>query len=368
MYDIIYICRDENSAEAVAFKAQYPHARMLQGSVDHLQCIEKACTMAFTEMFWLVSSECLLHDGMDLSWKPPIYDRQFLHHWPLVTAADAVVPDTSGIWLVPRSWSRDGGRDLKLHEAPANVAKPFDVFFVSYDEVNADDHHLRMRESVPRVKRVSGIKGINNAHRRCAELSTTSMFYTVDADTIVDAGWDFSFVPSAYDRHYLHLWYSTNVVNGLEYGWGGIKLWPSSAVLEFNKTWLDFTTTVGSLKIMPHSISTSVFNSCALSTWRSAFREAVKLAANVRAGDHGDSLDRLWIWLTMAGAVAHAEQCLTGAQQGLALFITKVAERDLSQLQVINDFEALGSLHNNLELAPLLPRSKSELKQWLTEN
>jgi hypothetical protein len=266
-------------------------------------------------MFWMISDEMEIPSTADLSWKPSIWDSQYLHGWQCETSTGSLIDGTKGAWLIPRTVdAADNAFDeIKICHDWICRAIPFDVFFISYHEPTADANFDLLRAKIPHAKRVDGVKGINNAHQRCAELAETSMFYTVDADTVTDPSWDFSFVPPFYDKRYLHVWHSRNPVNDLEYGWGGIKLWPRHVILDFSGKWLDFTTTVGNIKIMPDVISTSAFNTDKLGAWRSGFREAVKLVYNIKNGDHMESLERLCVWINVARSVPYADDCRRGA-------------------------------------------------------
>jgi hypothetical protein len=164
------------------------------------------------------------------------------------------------------------------------------------------------------------------------------MFWTVDADTAIDKTFDFDYRPPDYDKQYLHLWHSRNPVNDLNYGWGAVKLWPTKLVREFKSNWLDFTTTVGNIKIIPDIIATSQFNCDQMSTWRSAFREAVKLCHNIVNGDHIESTERLMVWLTVANEVKFAEDSLQGARAGVEFYLETRLVNRLDKLQKINDF------------------------------
>jgi len=221
------------------------------------------------------------------------------------------------------------------------LCKISDIFFVSYNEPTADENWNRVLARFPTARRIDGIKGIDRAHRRCAELAESDMFWTIDADTILDDDWNFDFIPPDYDRKYLHIWHSRNPVNGLEYGWGAVKLWPTAAVLQFDGNWLDFTTTVGNIKMVPRSIATSAFNSDAYSAWRSGFRETVKLCYNVATSEQGESLDRLLTWLTVANDVAYAHDTVQGASSGLEYFLECTTTSSATGIKNINDFEWL---------------------------
>jgi hypothetical protein len=61
----------------------------------------------------------------------------------------------------------------------------FDIVFLSYDEPNAEKNYADLLAKVPWAKRVHGVKGSDNAHKACANLSETDRFVTVDGDNIV---------------------------------------------------------------------------------------------------------------------------------------------------------------------------------------
>jgi hypothetical protein len=138
-----------------------------------------------------------------------------------------------------------------------------------------------------------------------------------------------------------------NPVNSLSYGWGSIKLWPTKLVLEFKSNWLDFTTTVGNIKIIPDIVAMSNYNCDQISTWRSAFREAVKLCHNVASGDYMDSMDRLMTWLTVSNDVDWSHDNLQGARAGVAYYLKIRDSSDIQQLCNINDFDWLQQRFNN---------------------
>jgi len=67
---------------------------------------------------------------------------------------------------------------------------------------------------------------LHAAHQECAKRSFTSHFFVVDADNIITDPNVFAYKIPWYDTQYVHLWYALNPVNDLEYGWGGLKLFP----------------------------------------------------------------------------------------------------------------------------------------------
>lgn len=116
---------------------------------------------------------------------------------------------------------------------PKSPITEFDLFFLSYDEPNADKHYADLLDKAPWAERVHGVKGFDAAHRACAERSNTDWFITVDADNIVN--------PEFFDQvvdvdpilfpNRCFSWNALNMLNGLMYGNGGLKLWSKNFVL-----------------------------------------------------------------------------------------------------------------------------------------
>jgi len=186
----------------------------------------------------------------------------------------------------------------------------YDLFFLSHGEPMADLHWTSLSRQQPHARRVDGIDGILAAHRHCATLSRTSHFFVVDADNEVIEDELFAIRLPAYDKQYVHVWRARNPVNGLVYGWGGIKLFPKKLLLQQTEMPLDMTTSFG-IKLMPTVASITHFNTNPFSTWRSAFRECVKLAQSEDPDNHA----RLDVWCTVAHG-PFAIECLAGAQAG----------------------------------------------------
>lgn len=235
----------------------------------------------------------------------------------------------------------------------------YDIFFISYDEDTADQNWRLIKGRMPHARRVHGIKGIHNAHKCCASAAFTEMFWTIDGDTIIDDDFDLSFMPPIWDRGYLHLWYSRNPVNDLSYGYGSLKLWPRRSLLDFDGNWLDFTTTVGNIKVIDKVVATTHFNFSPYSTWKSAFRESIKLCLNVTNGDHGESLDRLMVWITKENMVPFSSDATVGAKQGVMYFVDN--DGDLEALRRINDFEWLKTIYAESRDTPAMDLYRNDL-------
>ncbi len=221
----------------------------------------------------------------------------------------------------------------------------FDIFFLSYDEDNADSNHSRLAARFPSVQRIHGVKGLYQAHKTCSDKASTEMYFVVDGDNHVADDFNFDYQPPPSERDAVHVWRCRNPVNDLIYGYGAIKLFPKGAFQEIlgssmNKP--DMTTSVSTkYKIMPSVASTTRYNTSALQAWRSAFRECTKLASQcVDRQKSGETLERLNIWCETAREdEPFAQWVLLGAKQG-----RQFGERyrdDPQRLSRINDFSWL---------------------------
>jgi hypothetical protein len=162
-----------------------------------------------------------------------------------------------------------------------------DVFFISMGEEESDANWQRLLQFAPHAKRVNNVTGIYEVHKACAQLSTTKNFYVVDADAWVLDRFKFHWEP---DHNTLHwgvpetecviVWPSINPVNELEYGYGGIKMFPREPFLEDKKWDIDLSTTIGRATVSKEQLGCETrFNTTPESAWIGAFRECAKLSS-----------------------------------------------------------------------------------------
>jgi hypothetical protein len=211
----------------------------------------------------------------------------------------------------------------------------FDIIFISYNELNAEINFSRLKERFPLAKHVKGIKGIHQAHIAAAKRSFTPMFWVVDADAIVldTFNFDYNIVKEEFDI--VHVWRSQNPVNGLEYGYGGVKLLPKSLTLNVDITSTDMTTNISPrFKAMEEISNITAFNTDPFTTWRSAFRECCKLAVL----NNEEANARLDTWSTIANG-KYGEFAISGALAGKNHGRKNAAES--AALSLINDFDWL---------------------------
>jgi hypothetical protein len=218
----------------------------------------------------------------------------------------------------------------------------YDIIFISYNEPNADENFAKLKARFSYAQRVDGIKGIHQAHIAAARKAFTKMFWVVDADAVILDTFNFEHVVSEYDLENVHVWRSINPVNGLEYGYGGVKLLPKKLTQNMDTSKPDMTTSISTLfKAMPEVSNITAFNTDPYNSWRSAFRECVKLSSKTIDRQNDDeTTNRLDVWCT----VGTDQDVLRGAQEGRAYGL---ANKDNPEaLKMINDFDWLKARFN----------------------
>lgn len=215
---------------------------------------------------------------------------------------------------------------------------PYDVVFLSYDESNSDKNFELLKNKAPNAKRVHGVKGIHQAHYEAAKLCESDYFWVVDADAIIVDNFVFEYKIDFYSPETVRVWRSKNSVNDLIYGNGGVKLLPRMATLRMNMNSPDMTTSI-SKRYEPVMFVSNIteFNTDSFRSWRSAFRECVKLSSQVINNQNAnESLDRLNTWCTVGIDKPYGKYVIDGANSGRE-YGTK-NKNDIVALRKINDF------------------------------
>jgi hypothetical protein len=100
--------------------------------------------------------------------------------------------------------------------------KTFDVFFISYDEPNAEVNFDCLLDKFKESKRIEGIDGTSNAYAEVFKQATTDFVYIVEGDNFVlDT---FKFTEPVDDN--IHAWPCINRSTQTNSFNGGIKLFP----------------------------------------------------------------------------------------------------------------------------------------------
>ena len=200
-----------------------------------------------------------------------------------------------------------------------------------------------MKKRFPHAIHVKDIKGIHNAHIKAAELSSTTNFWVVDGDSEILESFNFDYELEIYDIDIVHVWRSINPINDLEYGYGGVKLLPKILTLNMDLMTPDMTTSISTrFKPMNEISNITKFNTDPFNTWKSAFRETVKLSSKIINGqDDEETRLRLLTWCQKGLDREFGEYSIKGANAGKE-YGSKFAN-SIQDLLKINDFEWLES-------------------------
>jgi hypothetical protein len=233
----------------------------------------------------------------------------------------------------------------------------FDIIFLSYDEPNADLHYADLCNKVPWAKRVHGVKGSDAAHKAAANLSDTDWFITVDADNIVDPKFfDFDLDMSDPEIQ-VYGWCGRNIVNGLRYGNGGLKIWKKDFVLnmktheaaESDRAQVDFCWENG-YRNFPMSFSESIITGSPFQAWRAGFREGVKMTLldgikvppmEIEQRIWWHNIHRLRMWSTVGAHEENGIYAVYGSRLGT--WMANCTDWDYVE---VRDFEILRAIWN----------------------
>jgi hypothetical protein len=197
---------------------------------------------------------------------------------------------------------------------------------------------------------VHGVKGIHQAHIAAAKLSTTPMFWVVDGDAVIEDHFKFNLLLPRYDTDIVHVWLSRNPVNDLKYGYGGVKLLPKHLTENMDIDQIDMTMSISNkFKVVQEVSNITAFNTDPFNTWKSAFRECVKLSSRpLTQGYQEETEDRLITWCNIGVDQSYGEYALAGARAGKQFGIDNIANPE--QLVKINDFDWLQEQFQNQSL------------------
>lgn len=219
----------------------------------------------------------------------------------------------------------------------------YDIIFISYHEPNAERNWQNLKQNFPAAKRIDGVNGVHEAHRVAAKKSLTKMFWVVDADAKIAPTFDFNIHPAYKEIRddTVYVWRSQNPVNGLVYGYGGVKLLPKKLTKTLESKNSDVTTSISAhFMPMPEISNITEFNTDAFSAWRSAFRECAKLASrNIDRQNDSETERRLDIWCNVGTNALFGIDTIKGAKAGREF--GKTYKDNPEVLNNINNFDWL---------------------------
>ena len=346
IYDLFYISTGiANKDHWNEFKERFPNAQL----IENVESLDELKKKSFTKMFWTVWEDIKIRPDFNFEYRATEWDLEYVHVFKNGN-------HFNGVTLFPKN-TQASNKEFKFRffinkkeidivaSDPRRVGSSFDIVFISYNEPHADANWQRLKSRFPRAKRISGVKGIHQAHLEAAKLVDSDMFWVVDADAqIVDT---FNFDYEDPEIYTVHVWRSINPINDLEYGYGGVKLLPTQMTLDMDMTNPDMTTSISNKFIAVEEISNiTAFNTDEFSTWRSAFRECCKLASKTIRGQNDDETnERLSKWCSDYGRDRKfGDYAIQGALAGRVYGVANVSNPD--NLRLINDFDWLREQFN----------------------
>ena len=194
-----------------------------------------------------------------------------------------------------------------------------DIIYISNGEPEAEQWFEHLIKTCRReVKRIQNVNGRSRAYKAAAEFSQTEWFFAVFAKLEVVDTFDWTWQPDYLQEPKHYIFNSHNPVNGLEYGHMGVIAYNRRLVLETTESGLDFALSKAHA-VVPKLSAIAHYNTTPELTWRTAFREVLKLKDDVIKTGSIESTYRLETWLNQAEGL-YAEWSTQGADDAIEYY------------------------------------------------
>ncbi|MET8855533.1 hypothetical protein [Streptomyces sp. NPDC004579] len=230
----------------------------------------------------------------------------------------------------------------------------FDAVMLSFDEPLADRLHARLQRvlGVP-VKRLHGVQGMRRAYRLAAEVVDAEQFLLADGDFVVATEFDLSAVEPLEEGVSMRVWRARNPLNGLIYGYGGLKLIRRSALREMGEAVDVLAALPGRAQFVGEIAGTTRIDQSPYHAWKAGFRECAMLSRGSEYGmGDAEAAERIAAWLASSEG-SFVEFALAGAQEGVDF--AHQAARVPAQFQKLNDprwlFDRFTARHGDQAIA-----------------
>jgi hypothetical protein len=213
-----------------------------------------------------------------------------------------------------------------------------DIFFISFQESNAETNWQRLREFHPQAKRIHGVQGIDRVHVLCDSLATTEHFWTVDGDNWLLKPLTYNH-PVAKD---LIMFMAQDPVIDVATPLGAVKLWTRGKIINPTMNQADFTLNATANKILINDVySITAYNTTPYDAWRAAFRHSVKLMSVIfKSRPNAKNIDEyIARWRStqhMDNGSNNASWCYRGYLD--AVEYVRLNDNDMLSLNLINNY------------------------------
>ena len=194
------------------------------------------------------------------------------------------------------------------------------------------------------VKRVQNVNGRMAAYKAAAEKSETPWFFAVFAKLEVDGNFNWSWQPDYFQEPKHYIFHAQNPVNGLVYGHQAMIAYNKRLVLETVYSGLDFTLSKAH-EVVPILSGTAHYDQDAWTTWRTAFREVVKLKYFSITQPSIETEFRLKKWLTV-GNGKFGEYSIRGATDAIEYY--NLVNGDYNKLMLSYEWDWLNQHYDTL--------------------
>lgn len=250
-------------------------------------------------------------------------DVEPMNLWSSETKNIIVTSTGSTRLIVPREvkdYVKKELYDYPYIKESARLAKsnPLDIVFLSNGETCADEnyeHLLNVTKGLKnRVVRVDGVNGRVQAYHAVAEASNTPWVFTVFAKLKVNDKFDWNWQPDRMQVAKHYIFQAKNPLNGLVYGHQAMIAYNKKLTLANQGLGLDFTLD-DEHEVVDLLSGTAMYNTDSFTTWRTAFREVLKL----RDENSVIAQERIDKWVNVAEG-DFAEYSIKGAVDALAFY------------------------------------------------
>tara|TARA_A100001015_G_C15012004_1_gene723570 strand:- start:535 stop:2058 length:1524 start_codon:yes stop_codon:yes gene_type:complete len=236
----------------------------------------------------------------------------------------------------------------QVYDYPYIVNKPyiiqepkFDMFVLGYKEPDLERNYEEVKLQYPNAKLVSGIQGNVNAYKECARQSKTEYFWIIFAKSKINKEFTFDYHPNCMERPHHHIFKCYNPMIDYAYGHMGIVLYHKKMVLDATKWGPDFTCSFP-VKLIDQISNTANYFQTDFLTYRTAFRECVKLASNcIKGSDPNTNSMILDKWLNNSKGT-HADWNQQGAEDAVK-FVAE--DQDLNKIWDWNFINSMFQKH-----------------------
>ena len=195
---------------------------------------------------------------------------------PLSKGASSVIVPRTAIPFI-KTQGYDYPHIEKTHRNSAEL--PLDIVFLSNGEAMAESNWQHLLDSVPpgrNVHRIDKVNGRVRSEQAAAQVSSTNFYFRVPAKLRVAESFDWNWQPDRLQQSKNYIFHAHNPVNGLEYGHMAIVAYSRRLVFATAGNELDFS--MESLhEVVPVLSGQALYADDAVTAWRTAFRECIKL-------------------------------------------------------------------------------------------